>query len=600
MEHFDVLKINSADITRAVELCDRVWWVGQYLADDLFQCNAYLIENGVNSALIDPGGHLTFEAVRKKVEEVVPFSHVRYFICSHQDPDITASLKSIDTLPGRNPEAVVVTHWRARELIKHYDLRMPFREIEEHGWQLDLGGRMLFFVLTPYLHFPGAFCTFDAATGTMFTSDVFGGMTRDWSLVARDESYFEDIRPFHEHYMPSREILLHGIMKMEEYPIRLIAPQHGSILQGDLVRFVSEKLKQLDCGIFALAADSTDIRRLSLINRTLKEITSTVVMYRDFRDIANALIEILKRTLPATSVEFYTADIEGSPLYFGPETRFRASAEAPPAEVAAVIGAGRDEWFFKRAASYVKLPLPARPAGLRGNAKDWCAVIPLFSQDGRARAAAVVRLAHDVEMTKDLNQMLERMGATFGIALEREVFYHMLDAERSRFYQQSIKDGLTGLYSRFYMEETLKRLMHAHDRNPRYSITAVMFDIDRFKSINDTFGHHAGDTAIKMAASVISGSIRASDIPVRYGGEEFAVFLMGSTAEGSVVVAEKIRAAVEAAELDGVLSGQRLTVSAGVAVRRQKETLIEFLRRADRAMYEAKTGGRNRVVYLEE
>lgn len=601
MEYIDILKISSADIGHAVEIGERVWWVGQYLPDDLFQCNAYLIEHGEDSVLIDPGGHLTFDAVRKKVEEVVPFSKIRYFICHHQDPDITASLKLIEEVPGLNPDSVVVTHWRARELIKHYDLRMPFREIEEHGWQLDLGGRILFFVFTPYLHFPGAFCTFDSASGIMFSSDIFGGMTRDWSLVARDESYFEDIRPFHEHYMPSREILLHGLMKMEEYPIRLIAPQHGSLIHGDLIGFVSEKLKQLDCGIFALAGDSTDIRRLSLINRTLKDITNTVIMYRDFRDIANALMEILKRTLPATSIEFYAAAVEGKPLYLAPETRFRSVAEEPPEEIAPVIGVGRDEWQARRGGSYMKLPLQAKPVRLRGLTKEWCLLIPLFSPEtGRAKAFAVIRLAHDVEVTKDMDQMLERMGVTFGIALEREVFYHMLDSERSRFYEQSIKDPLTGLYSRFYMEETLKRLMHAHDRNPKYSISAAMFDLDRFKRINDTYGHHAGDEAIKRAASVITGSIRASDIPVRYGGEEFAVFLMGSTAEGSVAVAEKIRAAMAGAELGGPLEGLRLTVSAGVAVRRQNEPLVDFLRRADRAMYEAKTAGRDRVVYLED
>lgn len=601
MEHIDIQKISSADISHAVEIGEKVWWVGQYMPDDLFQCNAYLIEHGDQSVLIDPGGHLTFENVRRKVEEVIPFSNIRYFVCHHQDPDITASLKLIEKIPGLRTDAVVVTHWRARELVKHYALSLPFWEIEENHWQLDIGGRLLLFVFTPYLHFPGAFCTFDVTTGILFSSDIFGGMTREWSLVARDESYFEDIRPFHEHYMPSREILLHGLLRIEELPLKLIAPQHGSILHGGLINFIIGRLKQLDCGIFALANDNTDIRRLSFLNKTLKDITNTVIIYRDFRDIANALLDILRRTLPVASIEFHTATADGKPLYLAPETRYRSVVESLPEELSGVIGKDKASWYADNTASYKKLLMQARPVQMRGNLKEWCLLIPLFPlEGGRAEAAAVIRLSHDIKMTEDIDRLLGQMSGTFAVAVEREIFYHMLDFERAKFYEQSIKDPLTGLYSRFYMEETLKRLMHAHDRNEKYGISVAMFDLDHFKQVNDTHGHGAGDEVIRKVASTLTASIRASDIAVRYGGEEFAVFLMGNTEEGSIAMAEKIRKAVGETVLEGAMSGHRLSVSAGVASRRQKEPLAEFLRRADTALYHAKASGRDRVVSLED
>ncbi|MBI2411974.1 MAG: diguanylate cyclase [Deltaproteobacteria bacterium] len=601
MEQIDIQKINSADISHAVEIGEKVWWVGQYMPDDLFQCNAYLIEHGDQSVLIDPGGHLTFENVRRKVEEVIPFSNIRYFVCHHQDPDITASLKLIEKIPGLRTDAVVVTHWRARELVKHYALSLPFWEIEENHWQLDIGGRLLLFVFTPYLHFPGAFCTFDVTTGILFSSDIFGGMTREWSLVARDESYFEDIRPFHEHYMPSREILLHGLLRIEELPLKLIAPQHGSILHGGLINFIIGRLKQLDCGIFALANDNTDIRRLSFLNKTLKDITNTVIIYRDFRDIANALLDILRRTLPVASVEFHTATADGKPLYLAPETRYRSVVESLPEELSGVIGKDKASWYADNTASYKKLLMQAGPVQMRGNLKEWCLLIPLFPlEGGRAEAAAVIRLSHDIKMTEDIDRLLGQMSGTFAVAVEREIFYHMLDFERAKFYEQSIRDPLTGLYSRFYMEETLKRLMHAHDRNEKYGISVAMFDLDHFKQVNDTHGHGAGDEVIRKVASTLTASIRASDIAVRYGGEEFAVFLMGNTEEGSVAMAEKIRKAVGETVLEGAMSGHRLSVSAGVASRRQKEPLAEFLRRADTALYHAKASGRDRVVSLED
>ncbi|MBI5642274.1 MAG: diguanylate cyclase [Deltaproteobacteria bacterium] len=600
MEGIDIRKITLADTGGAVEIGERVWWVGQHLPDDLFQCHSYLIEHGDQSVLIDPGGYLTFENVRRKVEEIIPFSNIRYFVCHHQDPDITASLKLIDDIPDLRGDAVVVTHWRAKELIKHYGIKMPFWEVEEHGWELDLGGRILRFVFTPYLHFPGAFCTYDPLGRIMFSSDIFGGMTSDWSLVARDESYFEDIRPFHEHYMPSREILLHGLLKLEEFPIKLIAPQHGSLIHGDLIDFVIKRLKQLDCGIFALARDKTDIRRLSLLNKTLKDITNTIIMYRDFRDTANALLEILRRTLPVVSIEFHTSTAEGGPIYLAPETRYRSVNEKPPEALRDILGIDRNEWYLKSRVSCIKSPLPAKPAQLRGNTNELCLVIPLFSNvSGKAQAMAVLRLAHDLELTEEIDQMLEQMANTFGVAVERETFYHMLDLERCKFYEQSIRDPLTGLYSRFYMEESLKRVMHAHDRNEKYSITMAMFDLDYFKQINDTHGHGVGDEVIRKVAAVIIGATRASDIPIRYGGEEFAVFLIGNSVEECVSMAEKIREKISRLVCDGLPGGYRLTISAGVAKRRQTEPLADFLKRADKALYQAKTEGRDRVLYLD-
>lgn len=72
-------------------------------------------------------------------------------------------------------DAVVITHWRTEALLKHYGLSLPFWLLDRNGWQLDLGGRRLRFIFTPYAHFPGAFCTYDEQTGTLFSSDLFGG-----------------------------------------------------------------------------------------------------------------------------------------------------------------------------------------------------------------------------------------------------------------------------------------------------------------------------------------------------------------------------------------------------------------------------------------
>jgi hypothetical protein len=92
-----------------IEITERVWWVGRYTPGDPFQCHAYLIERGDESVPLDPGGPMIFDHVLEKVEAVVGFDRVRWFVCHHQDPDITASLPRIDSMVTR-PDAAVIVH----------------------------------------------------------------------------------------------------------------------------------------------------------------------------------------------------------------------------------------------------------------------------------------------------------------------------------------------------------------------------------------------------------------------------------------------------------------------------------------------------------
>ncbi len=164
-----------------------------------------------------------------------------------------------------------------------------------------------------------------------------------------------------------------------------------------------------------------------------------------------------------------------------------------------------------------------------------------------------------------------------------------------KFYEQAIRDPLTGLYNRLYMEETLKPFFHMHDRNGKDGIVAIMSDIDHFKKINDSYGHSAGDKVLKLVASAMIGCIRTSDLAIRYGGEEFAIFLVGRSTRNGVFVAEKIRSKVSQMKFDDVTNGHKITLSCGVASRRQKEPFADFIQRADTALYQAKSTSRDKV-----
>ncbi len=588
------------DVSHAIEIAPRTWWVGNPLADDVFQCHVYLIEQGDQSVLIDPGSDLTFDETLRKVEEVIPFADIRYFVCHHQDPDITASLPRIDRLIERD-DAVYVVHGRAEALLKHYGLSHPFWLIEKNDWALDLEDRTLKFVFTPYAHFPGAFCTFDTKTQTLFSSDLFGGFTDEFALYAKDESYFEAMRPFHEHYMPSRDILDFALTQIKKHAVRLIAPQHGSLIPEPLVNPIINKLSGLECGIYLMAHGNTDIQRLSKLNRTLVEITQAMMLYRDFRDIAGHLHRLVQRNLPVQEIEYFSHIGNGTVLEFSPATRYSGVDVDKEAQIREQLGRDAHEWLGqeKQGSLYRSTNNRFLVCVSRNDLPTW--TVPLFSPDtGIAESVAVFHLKNDIAITPDVEQILRQISMPLHVALEREGIYQRIEKERKQVFERSIRDPLTGLFNRIYMQDAVQRLCDIQDRQPTAQVSAVLMDIDHFKHVNDTYGHHQGDLALKHVAQVIRASCRETDVPVRFGGEEFVVFLVNRPPAQVTEFAERLRKAIKNAAWthhDG--EPLYVTVSLGTAARETKEPLAQLIRRADEALYRAKAAGRDQVCNAE-
>ena len=157
----------------------------------------------------------------------------------------------------------------------------------------------------------------------------------------------------------------------------------------------------------------------------------------------------------------------------------------------------------------------------------------------------------------------------------------------------STTDGLTGLYNRRHLDNTLDTEYHRAARTGT-SLAVVMFDIDHFKKFNDTHGHDQGDRVLQAVACNFRDALRKYDLACRYGGEEFVGILPNTTLEGAFCVAERLRADIEAAEVDGL----KVTISLGVAAFPEisvsaPEALIEA---ADAALYRSKAQGRNRTT----
>ena len=163
-----------------------------------------------------------------------------------------------------------------------------------------------------------------------------------------------------------------------------------------------------------------------------------------------------------------------------------------------------------------------------------------------------------------------------------------------RIEQLAIRDELTGLYNRRYLMECLAR---ESSRAERLSapLCICLIDLDRFKAINDTLGHAAGDAVLRGLAKVASAALRTIDIVGRFGGEEFLVLLPGTPLAGAAAAAERLRAGVESARFE-TLGEHRVTATFGVAEYARGEEISALLARADGALYAGKAAGRNRVV----
>ncbi len=165
---------------------------------------------------------------------------------------------------------------------------------------------------------------------------------------------------------------------------------------------------------------------------------------------------------------------------------------------------------------------------------------------------------------------------------------------------QSIRDPLTGLFNRRYLEESLNRELHRANRTSR-NVSLVMLDLDHFKHFNDTFGHQVGDILLKEVAGVIKSRIRGGDLACRYGGEEFSLIIAEVDAEGTGKCVENIRDSIKHLALQN--RGQTLgtvTISAGIATYPSHgDSAEKLIRAADEALYQAKKAGRDRVVVYE-
>ncbi len=244
-----------------------------------------------------------------------------------------------------------------------------------------------------------------------------------------------------------------------------------------------------------------------------------------------------------------------------------------------------------------------------------CKAIDLIGRDPSAAGVAHQHGSRDVlHLSAAMRSLLRRLGTAERGVREAQDAIREVEAraeEQARAADEKTRrlgsdihtlraladtDPLTGLFNRRAFLPFAEDAMNYYKRYKR-DLGILMFDIDHFKRVNDTFGHAAGDEVIRAVGKVIAGQIRTTDKVARFGGEEFVVLLRETTEEGCELLANRIRESVQALVVTQGLAHLSITISIGAAMAQQGDRDIEdVIARADGALYSAKSAGRNRVV----
>jgi diguanylate cyclase len=211
-------------------------------------------------------------------------------------------------------------------------------------------------------------------------------------------------------------------------------------------------------------------------------------------------------------------------------------------------------------------------------------------------------VAKSTRRMRDTNKVLEERLATSKSEISN--LQHSLEAIRA----ESLTDPLTGLGNRKYFDRMIETAVQT-SLAANEPLSLLMFDIDHFKSFNDSYGHLTGDQVLRLVGQSLKQLMKGQDITARYGGEEFAVVLPNTALRHALSVADQLRRTVMAKELKKKSTGEilgRVTISVGVSILKPGDDTDSLIERADACLYAAKRGGRNRVIceadpeYVEE
>ena len=513
------------------EIAQNIYWVGGSGQDGGIHCNPYLIVDGEEAVLIDPGSVLDFEYVLDNVCKIIPLERIKYVVLHHQDPDLCSSVPLFEQ---RGATFKIITHWRTQTIVKYYGIQSDYYIVNENEFRLILkSGRVLQFVQTPYLHFPGAIATYDLQSKVLFSSDLFGAFSYEWSLYAGDD-YIEKMKTFHEHYMPSNDIIRPVMEVFLGMDISLIAPQHGSIISNNITQHI-KVLRDLECGVF-LAPIKKDLVKLGGF-RTICSLV--LIRYSSIfnKDEVLKAIEGIELTLDTNTLEITDYNYTGNRLW---NLLFERILARKGLQWLLVI-----EPFIQTLSKEYDVPIPE-----------------VFQTTIKKAEAEVLHLSQENDLLKEINSRLNNS---------------MKEAQ-----EKLIKCPVTGLYNydffRNYLASDLENLVKEDSRqNP----ALLIINTDNMSKIRFSYGDSEVEEVLRNIVYILKSITEGNTVLFRLQGASFACYLPHTTRTVAVGFAEKVRNQIGVSEK----FIEKITVSIGVVCLDELITQNPYLEGPAEALY---------------
>lgn len=495
---------------KTAEIAAGIYWVGGDEQNGGLHCNPYLIVEEDEAILIDPGSVLDFEYVYKNVCNIVPLEKIKYIILHHQDPDFCSSVPLFEQ-KGANFK--IVTHWRTQTLVKYYGIKSEYYIVNENQFRLTLNsGRVLGFVQTPYLHFPGAIATYDYSSKILFSSDLFGAFSYEWKLYA-EGNYMEKMKTFHEHYMPSNDIIRPVMEVFLSMDISMIAPQHGSIINNKIQEHI-KALRDLECGTL-LNPIKRDIAKAGGYSFICSLIIKRYVSIFKKEEVLQ-VIKDLDITLDKESIEISDYNYRGSVLW---NLLFEHVLVKKGVQWLIVI-----EPLVQRLSKEYDVPIP-----------------DVFKTTLMKAEEEAANLNQENVMLKEINTRLNNS---------------IKEAQ-----EKLIKCPVTGLYNydffKSYLSNEIKDLLSENsEQNP----ALIIISADNMSKIRFSHGDHEVNESLRTIVYMIDTSREETSILFRLQGAAFACYFSHTTKEAAAIYAEGLRNSIRSSEK----FIEKITVSIGL------------------------------------
>jgi diguanylate cyclase (GGDEF)-like protein len=322
--------------------------------------------------------------------------------------------------------------------------------------------------------------------------------------------------------------------------------------------------------------------------QTIQSIVQKITPLHDVPAIAEVINDELKQLINYHACRILSLDEEEQVLtpieYAGPDT----------SDLRLHLGEGISGWVAERGESAIISSTleDSRVTQIAGTPlrEESIIAVPLVYED-RVRGVISLSCLGTRQFDENALRLLEIIAAQAAIAFDRSRLYEQLRTE-------AITDPVTRLYNRRYLLERFKEEKSRSLRN-EHELVAIMLDIDKFKRVNDAFGHDAGDVVLQELATIVRAVVRQEDLVSRYGGEEFCILLPEVSLEDAEAVAQRLCSAIAHHRLPSAAGVRSITVSAGVAALSSDDEAGEVFSRADLAMYEVKRRGGNQVCLAD-